>query len=244
MCAGAFAGSATLPRVLTSQTPQAAAVAELLAEIPLFQPLWPEERLRLAAQMKQRRFAKGEVIFHKDDPATHLFVIAAGSVKISIQDETGREVLVAVYRGGDVFGELALFDEGPRSATVTALTEALLYTLAGSDLFAVLDKNPKAMRALLARLTRIVRRLSGQVGDFVFLDLESRVAKYLLDLTELTPEKREVDLTQEDLAALVGGTRAAVNRCLADLEKVAAIRVGRRHIEITNVEKLRQQVRY
>lgn len=229
---------------MLTQTPQAAAVAELLAEIPLFQPLWPEERLRLAAQMKQRRFAKGEVVFHKDDPATHLFVIAAGSVKISIQDETGREVLVAVYRGGDVFGELALFDEGSRSATVTALTEALVYTLAGSDLFAVLEKNPKAMRQLLARLTRIVRRLSGQVGDFVFLDLESRVAKYLLDLTELTPAKREVELTQEDLAALVGGTRAAVNRCLADLEKVGAITVGRRHIEITNVEKLRQQVRY
>ncbi len=235
--------SATLPAVLT-QTPQTTAIADLLGEIALFKPLWPEERLRLAAQMRPKRFPRGEVVFHKDDPATHLFVIAAGSVKISIQEETGREVLVAVYRGGDVFGELALFDEGPRSATVTALTDTVVYTLSGSDLFAVLEKNPKAMRQLLARLTRIVRRLSGQVGDFVFLDLESRVAKYVLDLSELSPGRSEVELTQDDLASFVGGTRAAVNRSLADLEKVGAITVGRRHIEVIDREKLRQQVRY
>jgi CRP-like cAMP-binding protein len=225
-------------------TPQTQAVAALLGEINLFQPLWPEERLRLAAQMRPKRFAKGEVLFHKDDPATHLYVIAAGSVKISIQEESGREVLVAVYRGGDVVGELALFDEGPRSATVTALTETSAYSLSGPDLFAVLERNPKAMRNLLARLTRIVRRLSGQVGDFVFLDLESRVAKYLLDLSELSAGEGEVELTQEDLASYVGGTRAAVNRSLADLEKLGAIKIGRRHVEILDREKLRAQIRY
>jgi len=195
-------------------------------------------------QMRPRRFGKGEVIFHKDDPATHLFVISSGTVKISIQDETGREVLIAIYRGGDAFGDLALLDDGPRSATVTALTETTAYMLAGSDFFAVMEKNPKALRALLSRLTRIVRRVTGQVGDFVFLDLESRVAKYLLDLSEVTPGQREVELTQEDLASFVGGTRAAVNRALADLEKVGAIRIGRRHVEIVDREKLRAQVRY
>lgn len=220
------------------------AVAELLAEISLFQPLWPEQRVALARNMRPRRFAKGEVIFHKDDPASHLYVIASGTVKISIQEETGREVLVALYRGGELFGELALFDSGPRSATVTALTETLAYSLSGDDLMAILEKNPKALRALLARLTRIVRRLSGQIGDFVFLDLESRVAKYLLDLSEISDHGREVELTQEDLAAFVGGTRAAVNRVLADLEKVGAIAVGRGHVEVKDPDKLKAQIRY
>ncbi len=220
------------------------AVAGLLGEINLFQPLWPEERTRLAALMRPKRYAKGEVVFHKDDPASHLYVIASGTVKISINDETGREVLIAVFRGGDVFGELALFDGGARSATVTALTETLVYSLAGGDLFAVLERNPKAMRNLLARLTRIVRRITGQVGDLIFLDLESRVAKYLLDLSELSPDTRVVEMTQEDLASFVGGTRAAVNRALADLERVGAIAVGRRHVEISDPEKLRQQVHY
>jgi CRP-like cAMP-binding protein len=225
-------------------SPQAAAVAGLLGEMPLFQPLWPEERMRLAMQMRPKRFAKGEVIFHKDDPATHLFVISSGTVKISIQDETGREVLIAVYRGGDAFGDLALFDDGPRSATVTALTETVAYALSAAEFFAVMERNPKALRALLARLTRIVRRVTGQVGDFVFLDLESRVAKYLLDLTEVSPGRAQVEMTQEDLASFVGGTRAAVNRALADLEKLGAIRIGRRHVDVLDREKLRQEIRY
>lgn len=230
--------------MVTQAPPQAAAIASLLAEIGLFQPLWPEDRMRLALQMRPKRFAKGEVVFHKDDPATHLFVISSGTVKISIEDETGRELLIAVYRGGDVFGELALFDNGTRSATVSALTDTTAYALSGEDLFLVLEKNPKALRALLARLTKIVRRVTGQIGDLVFLDLESRVAKYLLDLTEISPGRHSVELTQEDLASLVGGTRAAVNRALADLEKVGAIKIGRRHIEIMDRERLNTEIRY
>jgi len=198
----------------------------------------------LAHNMHPRHFSKDEVVFHREDPASHLYVVATGTVKISIPDESGREVLVALYRGGDVFGELALFDNAPRSATVTALSETVLYALSGEDFFAVLERNPKAMRRLLALLARIVRRVSGQVGDLVFLDLEGRVAKYLLDLSELSPGKREVDLTQEDLAAFVGGTRAAVNRALADLVKLGAITVGRRHIEVMDVALLRAQIRY
>src|SRR5262249_4152215 len=195
-------------------------------------------------EMRRRRFGKGEVIFHKDDPASHLFVISSGTVKISIQDEAGREVLIALYRGGDAFGDLALFDDGPRSATVTALTETLVYALAGADFFAVMERNPKALRALLSRLTRIARRVTGQGGDFVFLDLESRVAKYLLDLSEVSPGKAEVEMTQEDLASFVGGTRAAVNRALAGLEKVGAIEIGRRHVQVLDRERLRQEIRY
>lgn len=229
---------------MASTTPLVGAIAALLSEIALFQPLSLPEREHLAARMHPRRFGKGEVLFHKDDPATHLFVVATGTVKITIEEEAGREVLVAVYRGGDVLGELALFDGGRRSASVTALTDTLAYALSGADLFEVLDRDPKAMRVLLARLTRIVRRLSGQVGDFVFLDLESRVAKYLLDLSELSPDHREVDLTQEDLAAFVGGTRTAVNRCLADLARLGAISTARRRIAITDRDRLRDQIRY
>ncbi len=229
---------------MQTPTAQAEAVAGLLAEIPLFQPLWPEERMALAARMRPKRFAKGEVLFHREDPASHLYVIATGTVKIAIPDEGGREVVMALYRGGDVFGELALFDNAPRSASVTALSETVVYALAGDDFFAVLEKNPKAMRRLLALLARIVRRVSGQVGDLVFLDLEGRVAKYLLDLSELSPGKREVELTQEDPANFVGGTRAAVNRALADLQKLGAIEVGRRHIEVRDPTKLKAQIRY
>lgn len=219
------------------------AIADLLAEIPLFQPLWPEERLTLARRMRLRRYGRDEVVFHREDPASHLFVIASGTVKISLPDESGREVVVALYRGGDVFGDLALFDGEPRSATVTALTETELLALAGEDLFEVLERNPRAMRRLLALLARMVRRLSGRVEDLVFLDLPGRVAKVLVDLAELAGGS-QVDLTQEDLASFVGGTRASVNRALADLERMGAVTVGRRHIEIKDAAKLKQQIRY
>ncbi|MEK7285542.1 MAG: Crp/Fnr family transcriptional regulator, partial [Chloroflexota bacterium] len=104
-------------------------------------------------------------------------------------------------------------------------------------------RNPRAMRRLLALLARMVRRLSGRVEDLVFLDLPGRVAKVLVDLAELAGGN-QVDLTQEDLASFVGGTRASVNRALADLERIGAVTVGRRHIEIKDAAKLKQQIRY
>src|SRR5439155_6683487 len=97
------------------------AIADYLAFSPVFAPLSLKERADLASRMRPRHFARNEVIFHKDDPATHVYLIASGTVKITVEEEDGQEVVIALMRGGDVFGDLALFDEGPRSATVTAM---------------------------------------------------------------------------------------------------------------------------
>lgn len=220
------------------------ALAEHLSITPLFAALPPHERVALAGRMRPRRFARDEVIFHRDDPAAHLFVIVAGTVKISLPDENGREVVVGIQRGGDIFGDLALFDDAPRSATVTAITETEVLTLGRQDFLAALERYPAAMREMLAHLARTVRRSSGRVEDLVFLDLGGRVAKCLLDISELTGGKQQLDMTQEDLAAFVGATRVSVNRALADLEKRKAIRIGRRHIEILDPAALQKDIRY
>src|SRR5687768_7978505 len=193
--------------------------------------------------MRSRRFARDEVIFHRDDPASHLYVIVAGTVKISLPDENGREVVVAIERGGDEFGELALFDESPRSATVTALAETECLLLARKDFMEALDRNHDAMRKMLGLLAQMVRRSSGRVEDLVFLDLPGRVAKCLLDLSE-AGGKGEIDLTQEDLAAFVGATRVSVNRVLADLEKRGAISIGRRQVKVKDPALLQSDIRY
>ncbi|MGH2500174.1 MAG: Crp/Fnr family transcriptional regulator [Candidatus Limnocylindria bacterium] len=220
-------------------------VAAYLAETPLFAGLTAAELTTLAERMRMRHYARDEVIFHKDDPAAHLFVIAAGTVKISMPDEAGHEVVVALERGGDVFGHLALFDDAPRSATVTAINETVLLSLARDDFLGVLERNPRAMRRMLGLLAKMVRRVSGRVEDLVFLDVPSRVAKCLLDLSEVAKgERRELSLTQEDLASFVGATRVSVNRVLADLEHRGVITVGRRHVEITDAELLRKEIRY
>ncbi len=218
-------------------------IAEFLALNPLFACLSADDRQILAQRMRSRRFARDEVIFHRDDPASHLYVIVAGTVKIALPDENGREVVLAMERGGDEFGQLALFDDSPRSATVTALTETECLLLARNDFMEALDRNHDAMRKMLGLLAQIIRRSSGRVEDLVFLDLPGRVAKCLLDLAE-AGGKGEVELTQEDLAAFVGATRVSVNRVLADLEKRGAISIGRRHIKVKDPALLQSDVRY
>jgi len=220
-----------------------AQVADLLSESPLFACLGAQDRLALAAKLRPRTFGRDEVVFHRDDPASQVFLITSGTVKVSIPDEQGREVVVALERGGDVFGDLALFDEGPRSATVTALTETHTLALARQDFISTLERNPDAMRRMLALLVKMIRHSTGHVEDLVFLDLPGRVAKCLLDLSEAAGSE-QVDLTQEDLAGFVGATRVSVNRVLAELEKRGAIKIGRRHIQLKDRAVLQGEVRY
>lgn len=220
-----------------------ARIADYLAENPVFACLADADRAALAARMHPRHFARDEIVFHRDDPAGHVFLVAAGTVKISVPDESGHEVLVALERGGDVFGELALFDDSPRSATVTAITETFALALSRADFIGVLERNPKAMRKMLGLLARMIRRSTSHVEDLVFLDLPGRVAKCLLDLADASGTD-QVDLTQEDLGAFVGATRVSVNRVLADFERRGAITVGRRHIDLAARELLRREIRH
>jgi CRP/FNR family cyclic AMP-dependent transcriptional regulator len=220
------------------------AIAEYLAFSPVFAPLSQRERLDLATRMRPRHFAKNEVIFHRDDPAAHVYLVATGTVKISIDEESGQEVVIALIRGGDVFGELALFDEGQRSATVTALTETTAFTLASRDFSDVIQHNPGAMRELLALLARRIRRSTGHIEDLVFLDLPGRVAKCLIDQNEIFGNHGVVELTQEDVASFVGATRVAVNRVLVELERRGALRLGRGSISIADAALLKKEIRY
>ena len=133
-------------------------IADVLGEVPIFAALTTEEREELASRMRVRNFARNEVIFHRDDPSGHFFVILAGTVKLAAQDDTGREVMIAIIRGGDVFGELELFDDIPRSVTVAAITETQVLALARNDFFEVLERHPRAMRTMLGPLVAKSRR--------------------------------------------------------------------------------------
>ena len=221
----------------------AEAVARVLADVPVFSGLSDAERTELIAHLRARRFSRDEVVFHREDAGGHLYVILSGSVKVAIPDEEGHEVVVAVERDGAVFGELALFDDAPRSATVTALEETQVVTLAREDFLRVLERSPRATREILRLLARTVRRASGRIEDLVFLDVPGRVAKCLLDLAT-AHARTDIELTQDDLASFVGATRVSVNRALADLEAQGAIALGRRHIAVKEPSLLRKQVRY
>jgi len=221
----------------------ASQIADVLAHSPVFAPLGQRERLELAARMRSKHFQRNEVIFHRDDAAGHVYLIASGTVKVSVPEEGGQEVVIALHRGGDVFGEISLFDEGARSATVTAMTETLTFALANRDFMDVLRGNADAMRQLLALLATRIRRSTGHIEDLVFLDLPGRVAKLLIDQSELFGSN-VVALTQEDLASFVGATRVAVNRVLVDLERHGSVKLGRGQVEIIDAPLLRKEIRY
>ena len=219
------------------------AVAEYLAFSPVFAPLSQKERIELAARMRPRHFARNEVIFHRDDAGGHIYLIASGTVKI-FDEEGGQEVVIALARGGDVFGELSLFDDAHRSATVTALTETTAFTLASKDFGDVVKNNAAAMWELLGLLASRIRRSTDHIEDLVFLDLPGRVAKCLIDQNEILGQHGVVALTQEDVASFVGATRVAVNRVLVDLERRGALKLGRGSITIARADLLRTEIRY
>jgi CRP/FNR family cyclic AMP-dependent transcriptional regulator len=220
------------------------AIADYLAFSPVFAPLSQKERLDLATHMRPRHFGRNEVVFHRDDAAGHIYLIAAGTVKISVEDEGGHEVVIALIRGGDVFGELGLFDDAQRSATVTALTETTAFSLSSKDFRDVLSKNADAMWQLLTLMAQRIRRSTGHIEDLVFLDLPGRIAKCLIDQDELFGKKGVVALTQEDIASFVGATRVAVNRVLVDQERRGALKLGRGNITIVNAELLKKDIQH
>jgi CRP-like cAMP-binding protein len=186
---------------------------------------------RCAAAMRTRRFRRGEVIFHVDDPGDSLFVVTGGSVKIVVppHDGTDPAILTTIGPGG-FFGELALFDGAPRSATAIALDAVATLVLRRDAFETLLDEEPEMRRALLVTLAGEIRRLTAQVEDLHFLDLPGRLAQHLLrqvgwDGVQPTAEQRVPwPYTQAELAGMIGGARQSVNRLLADFVEQGLLR--------------------
>ena len=230
--------------------PLTSAIVEALAAIPFFGGLEPAALDRLAATMRARRFRRGEVIFHIGDPGDALLVIVSGEVKISLPSETGDEAILATLRPGDVFGELALLDGAPRSASATALgpTETVVLP---RDRFRELIATEAGVRdALLASIAGELRRLTRHVEELHFLDITGRLAAQLVRLTEEggTPSddgavRLRTNLTQADLAAMVGCTRQSVNKLLGQFTDDGLLRLERDAIVITDLPGLQRAAR-
>ena len=219
-------------------------LTEHLRRLPLFAQLEEGELQALAQHVRVRAFKRADTIFRKDDAATHLYLVLEGSVKITLPGEFGQEALVAFVRAGEFFGELALFDQAPRSASAVAHEDARAALLARDDFLPFLEAHPRAVRVVLEALARTIRRLSDRVEDLIFLDVPSRVAKYLLELARLQGGlKPELILTQDELASFIGASRVSVTRVLGDLERRALIAVRRRRIVIVDPDGLRAEVR-
>jgi len=199
----------------------------------------PEAELeRLAASLRRRTYQRGEVVCHLGDPGQTLHLVRQGHLKIVVPTETGEEGVLTVVGPGDLFGEMALLDGGPRSATVVALEPVETATLSRDDFLLLLRRSPAAVEGLLSSLAQAIRRLSDEVTDLMFLDLRGRLVKKLLELAETHGRASDgaieiqVPLTQEELAGMIGATRPRVNRLLGFFEDRGVIQQRGRRIVV------------
>lgn len=220
-----------------------------LGQSPLFSSLEPNAAAALISTLTEQRVGKGEILFHEGEPGDHLYVILEGKVKLGRASTDGRESLMAVLGPGEMFGELSLFDPGLRTSTATALTEARVYRLGNAQLMPWLAGRPEVAAALLQALARRLRRTNEAMADLVFSDVPGRVAKALMDLGEkfgtMTTNGLQVthDMTQEELAQLVGASRETVNKALADFAQRGWIQLESRQVLILDVERLGKRAR-
>ena len=220
-------------------------IVDSLTAVPFFAGLDADALQRVAAGMRSRRFRRGEVIFHVGDPGDALFIIVSGEVKIWLPSEAGEEAILVRLQPGDVFGELALLDGAPRSATATALS-AVETVVLPRDRFRELISNEPAVRdALLASLAMELRRLTTHVEELHFLDITGRLAACLVRLASdggtTLPDgavRLRTSLTQGDLAAMVGSTRQSVNKLLGQFAGDGYLRLERDAIVLTDLDGL------
>jgi CRP/FNR family transcriptional regulator, cyclic AMP receptor protein len=224
-------------------------VDDVLAGTPLFSALDPQGAEALRVSLQEIRVAKGQELFREGEPGDHLYLILDGKVKLGHGSPDGRESLMAILGPGEMFGELSLFDPGLRTSTATALTEANVLALGNEQLMPLLEGRPEVAAALLQALARRLRRTNEAMADLVFSDVPGRVAKALMELGEkfgtLTPEGLLVthDMTQEELAQLVGASRETVNKALAEFGHRGWIKLESRQVLITDVERLGKRAR-
>jgi CRP/FNR family transcriptional regulator, cyclic AMP receptor protein len=219
----------------------------LLASSELFSSL-PEEALRsVAAEAHPRRFRKGSRLFHEGDPGDEFFVIAEGTVKIVVSSPDGAGMILATLRPPDALGEVSLLDGGPRSASAEALDDVLVLAFARSTLLTLIKEERSVADAMLHASGRLLRRLTGQAADLVFLDLEGRIAKLLVAMADVRGVSGErglsldLGVTQADLASMVGGSRQSVNQILRGLAGRGLVELGKREITIVEEDALRRR---
>ncbi|MGN6087844.1 MAG: Crp/Fnr family transcriptional regulator [Actinomycetes bacterium] len=222
---------------------------DFVRQAPLFSGLDEEAAHGLRRKMTEERLDRGQVLFSEGQEGDRLYIVTTGKIKLGRTSPDGRENLLAVLGPGEMFGELSLFDPGPRTATATAVTDTSLLAVGHGELAPWLSEHPEVATGLLRALARRLRRTNDNLADLVFSDVPGRVAKALLDLASRFGTQREDglhvahDLTQEELAQLVGASRETVNKALADFASRGWVRLEARAVVILDLDRLTRRAR-
>jgi CRP-like cAMP-binding protein len=215
--------------------------AALLARTELFGEVSQMTRQRIAERVTERVVQRGQLVFAQDEPGDRMFILAEGVVKLYWSSGHGIVELVR-HVPPAVFGELALLDDGPRSASAEAVERSVLLEVTRDELLLLLRSEEGVAEALLRSLGTMVRRTTRQMTDLVFVNLQGRVARQLLLLAKTpTGQGRHTRrITQGDLATMVGGARQTVNQALRSLQELGFIRADGRTFEILELDELQR----
>ena len=226
----------------------AAGTVELLAAVPVFETLGTDELQRVAAVAVPRRFPAQHVIFREGDASDTAYVIGSGHARAVREHGDGRSISLAHFGPGDIFGELAMFDDERRSATVESLDDVEAIAIAGSDMRRLMRAHADIAVKLVIGVARRLREANERLTRQSFQTVQSRVAGVLLQLVEQAqaegagPRDVLLKVTQAEIAQLAGSSRESASRFLAVLERAAVITQGRGRITVHDPEALKRYI--
>jgi CRP-like cAMP-binding protein len=216
----------------------------LLRRVPVFETLAPRDLVHIAQLAVPRAFAPGQVVFREGDASDTCYVVQRGHARAIREHPDGRTITLAHFGPGDIFGELAIFDDERRSATVEALDELRVIAILGPDFRRLLNEHGELAVKLVVALGRRLREANERLTRQSFQTVQSRVATVLAKL--VADARREgagegdvlVRVTQADIAKLAGSSRESASRFLAVLERAGVITQGRGRIVVHDAEAL------
>ena len=217
---------------------------ELLRNVPVFSALGEDDLAEVAAVTVPREFTAGEMVFREGDRSDTCYVMRSGRVRAIREHTDGRSITLATFGPGDIFGELAIFDDEERSATIEALDATEAAAILGGDMRRLLRAHPDIAVKLLAALGRRLRETNERLTRQSFQTVQSRVASALLELVAAARADGEADgdvlitATQSELAQLAGSSRESASRFLAVLERAGVITQGRGRLTVHTPERL------
>ncbi len=207
----------------------------MLKNVPLFESLSDQDRTELEAGMHVHHFPKSSTLVNQSDVSNNLlYIVLSGRLKVFMSNEDGREVLLDFLHEGDTFGELSLFDEQPRSASVMTVEDCKIGLFPRSYLFDCIQRNPNIAIELLKTVIKRMRNTTVQVSSLALLDVYGRIAKTLANLVKTQADGREISepVTHQEISTMVGASREMVTRILNDLKKGGYISIENHRIEI------------
>ena len=210
-----------------------AEIVELLGRVPVFSTLEHEDLERIAELAVPREYEPGQIVFREGDASDTCYIVRSGRARAVREHPDGRTITLATFGTGDIFGELAMFEDELRSATVEAVQRTSAVAVLGPDMRRLMAEHPQIAIRLLAALGRRLRETNDRLAKQSFQTVQSRVAVVLSELVTQAVQDgaadREVLLTatQADLAKLAGSSRESASRFLAVLERAGVISQGR-----------------